>query len=118
MARIVHCVVLKEDAEGLEKSPHPGELGQRIFENVSREGWKQWLERLTTIINENGLTTSDIKHIELIEKHMLGFFFRRRRLRPVTGRLSGGRRQEIVLVRGRDLFDDHPEKRCDYEIQS
>lgn len=75
MARVVHCVVLKEDAEGLDKSPHPGDLGRRIYENVSREGWKQWLERLTTIINENGLTTADLEHIELIEKHMLGFFF-------------------------------------------
>ena len=44
-------------------------------ENVSSEGWQQWLERLTTIINENGLTTADTQHIELIEKHMRGFFF-------------------------------------------
>ena len=75
MARKVNCVVLKEDAEGLDKAPHPGELGQRIYENVSKDGWKQWLERLTTIINENGLTTADVENIELIEKHMLGFFF-------------------------------------------
>jgi Fe-S cluster biosynthesis and repair protein YggX len=75
MARKVNCVVLKEDAEGLDKAPHPGELGQRIYEAVSKDGWKQWLERLTTIINENGLTTADEQNIELIEKHMLGFFF-------------------------------------------
>lgn len=75
MTRTVYCVVLKKDAEGLDKPPHPGDLGQRIFENVSKEGWKQWLERLTTIISENGLTTADVQHIEMIEKHMLGFFF-------------------------------------------
>ncbi len=75
MARIVDCVVIKSQAEGLDKLPHPGELGQRIYDNVSKEGWKQWLERLTTIINENGLSTSDISSLELIEKHMLGFFF-------------------------------------------
>ncbi len=75
MVRTVQCVVLKVEAEGLDKPPHPGELGQRIFENVSREGWKQWLERLTTIINENGLSTADPQSIELIEKHMQGFFF-------------------------------------------
>ncbi|NNL06728.1 MAG: oxidative damage protection protein [Gammaproteobacteria bacterium] len=63
------------EAEGLEKPPHPGELGMRIYENVSKEGWKHWLERLTTIINENGLNTADSKNIELIEKHMAGFFF-------------------------------------------
>lgn len=75
MTRMVQCVVLKVEAEGLDKPPHPGELGVRVYENVSKEGWQQWLERLTTIINENGLNTADPKSIELIEKHMAGFFF-------------------------------------------
>jgi Fe-S cluster biosynthesis and repair protein YggX len=75
MANTVQCVVLKQEAEAMTKPPHPGELGQRIFENVSAEGWKQWLDRLTTIINENGLNTADSRNLELIEKHMLGFFF-------------------------------------------
>jgi len=75
MARTVQCVVLKRESDGMDKPPHPGELGQRIFDNVSREGWKQWLERLTTIINENGLSTADPQSVTLIEKHMLGFFF-------------------------------------------
>ncbi|HEX9585066.1 MAG TPA: oxidative damage protection protein [Gammaproteobacteria bacterium] len=75
MARMVQCVVLKREAEGLETVPHPGELGQRIFENVSREGWEEWLKRLQMIINENQLNTADPMSIELIEKHMLGFFF-------------------------------------------
>ena len=75
MTRMVQCVVLNKEAEGLDSPPHPGTLGVRIYENVSREGWKQWLERLTTIINENGLNTADPKNIELIEKHMAGFFF-------------------------------------------
>jgi Fe-S cluster biosynthesis and repair protein YggX len=68
-------VVLKREAEGLEKPPHPGELGIRVFENVSKEGWKQWQERLVMIINENGLSTADPGNLALIEKHMLGFFF-------------------------------------------
>lgn len=72
---MVQCVVLKQEAEGLDKPPHPGELGKRIYENVSKEGWRQWLERLTTIINENGLSTADPQNLELIEKHMLGFIF-------------------------------------------
>ena len=75
MSRIVQCVVLKREAEGLEKPPHPGELGIRVFENVSKEGWSQWQERLVMIINENGLSTADPSNLELIEKHMLGFFF-------------------------------------------
>lgn len=73
--RIVNCVVLKREAPGLDKVPHPGELGIRIYENVSQEGWKQWLERVTMIMNENGLSTSDVSSIDIIEKHMLGFFF-------------------------------------------
>jgi Fe-S cluster biosynthesis and repair protein YggX len=76
MARIVQCVVTKRQGEGLDTVPHPGELGQRIYENVSKEGWQQWLERLTIIINENGLSTADPASIEVIEKHMLGFLFK------------------------------------------
>jgi len=75
MTRTVQCVVLKVEAEGLDKPPHPGELGQRIYANVSKEGWQKWLERLTMIINENGLATADPQAIDLIEKHMEGFFF-------------------------------------------
>lgn len=75
MKRMVDCVVLKRKAEGLDRPPHPGELGKRIYENVSREGWKQWLERLVMIINENGLSTADPNNLSLIEKHMLGFLF-------------------------------------------
>ncbi len=86
MVRIVQCVVLKREAEGLEDVPHPGELGRRIYDNVSREGWEQWLERLQMIINENQLSTYDPATIELIEQHMLGFFFQEGDL----GRLPDG----------------------------
>ncbi len=75
MARIVHCVVLKREAEGLDRPPHPGILGRRIFENVSREGWRLWLQRLALIINENKLSTADPASREIIEQHMLGFLF-------------------------------------------
>lgn len=75
MTRMVQCVVLKEEAEGLDRPPHPGDLGMRIYENVSKEGWKKWLERLTIIINENGLNTADVESIAVIEKHMVGFMF-------------------------------------------
>lgn len=76
MTRMVQCVVLGREAEGLDSVPHPGELGQRIYEHVSKEGWQQWLQRLTAIINENGISTADPASIELIEQHMLGFFFK------------------------------------------
>ena len=75
MTRMVQCAVLKREAEGLERPPHPGTLGQRIYDNVSKEGWKKWLERLTMIINENGLSTADPASLDLIERHMVGFLF-------------------------------------------
>ena len=75
MPRTVFCKVLKREAEGLDRPPHPGILGERIYENVSREGWNQWLQRLATIINENHLSTADPASIEVIEMHMVGFLF-------------------------------------------
>lgn len=76
MSRMVFCQVLQQEAAGLEEHPHPGELGQRIFDNVSQEGWNKWLERLTTIINENQLNTADPRSLDLIEQHMVGFLFK------------------------------------------
>ncbi len=75
MAHTVNCVVLKREAEGLERPPYPGELGRRIYDNVSAEGWSQWLERLVMIINENQLSTADAEALALIEQHMRGFLF-------------------------------------------
>lgn len=73
--KLIQCVVLKQQAPGLEEQPYPGELGERIYESVSADGWRQWLERLQMIINENGLNTADPQSVELIERHMVGFLF-------------------------------------------
>ncbi len=75
MARMIECVVLKREAEGLDEPPHPGDIGTRIYENVSKEGWSEWLQRLQMIINENQLNSADPSSIEVIEQHMLGFLF-------------------------------------------
>ena len=75
MSRKVYCQVLKREAEGLDFVPHPGAIGQRIYENVSKEGWGQWLQRLATIINENRLSTADPASLPIIEQHMVGFLF-------------------------------------------
>jgi Fe-S cluster biosynthesis and repair protein YggX len=72
---MVECVVLKREAEGLDEPPHPGEIGQRIYENVSKEGWTEWLQRLQMIINENQLNSADARSVDIIEQHMLGFLF-------------------------------------------
>ena len=73
--RTVFCKVLKREAEGLDEVPYPGELGQRIYENISKEGWQEWLKRLTTILNENRLSTADPGSLQVIEQHMQGFLF-------------------------------------------
>lgn len=75
MSKTVQCVVLKQEAPALPKPPYPGELGERIFQNVSDEGWKQWLQRQVMIINEYQLSTADQDSLKLIEQHMLGFLF-------------------------------------------
>lgn len=75
MSRTVFCLVLKREAEGLDIPPHPGALGQRIFENISREAWQRWLAHLTVLINDFGLSTADPASIQVIEQHMLGFLF-------------------------------------------
>ena len=73
--RMVFCKVLKQEAEGLDSPPYPGDLGLRIYDNISKQGWQQWLQRLTTILNENRLSTADPGSLEVIEQHMLGFLF-------------------------------------------
>ena len=75
MTSTVNCVFLGREAAGLEKLPYPGELGQRIYDNVSRDAWQQWLERSVMIINEYQLNSADQSNQELIEKHLLGFLF-------------------------------------------
>ena len=75
MARMVKCVLLGTEAEGLDRPPYPGELGQRIFDNVSKVAWQRWLAHQTTLINEYRLTTYEPKARKLLEAEMEKFFF-------------------------------------------
>ena len=75
MSRMVHCVKLGKEAEGLDFQPYPGELGKRIFENVSKEGWDMWLSHQTMLINEYRLNPLDPKARKMIEEQMEQFFF-------------------------------------------
>lgn len=76
MPRMVQCVVLGRPAEGLDYAPYPGELGKRIYENVSKEAWAQWLRHQTMLVNENRLNLADPKArkylAEQMEKHFFG----------------------------------------------
>ena len=75
MARMVQCVKLGRELPGLEKPPYPGELGQRIYENVSQEGWELWLQHSVIVINHYGLSMADPRAQEFLEQQMEDFFF-------------------------------------------
>jgi len=68
-------VKLNRDAEGLDRQTYPGELGKRIFDNVSKEAWQQWLRHQTMLINENRLSPVDPKARKFLEQQMEKFFF-------------------------------------------
>jgi Fe-S cluster biosynthesis and repair protein YggX len=74
-SRTVHCIKLKKDLPGLESPPWPGPLGQRIFDNVSVQAWKQWEERQKMILNEYRLMPWQKEAQELIARHLEEFFF-------------------------------------------
>lgn len=88
--RLIQCVVLNREAEGLNAPPYPGELGMRIYEQVSQEGWESWLQRLQAIINENQLNTADPRSLEVIEQHMLGFLFKEGELGGLPAGFNAG----------------------------
>ena len=75
MKRMVNCVKLGREAEGLKAPPYPGELGKRIYEHVSQEAWRMWLAHQTMLINEYRLTPIEPKAREFLESEMEKFFF-------------------------------------------
>lgn len=75
MSRIVHCVKLGIDAEGLDRPPLPGAMGQRLFEQVSKEAWQQWIQHQTRLINEYRLALADASARKLLTEEMEKFFF-------------------------------------------
>ena len=75
MSRMVNCVILKCEAPGLERLPYPGPLGQRVFENVSREAWTRWVAHQVMLINEYRLSPVEPKARKFLEAEMEKFFF-------------------------------------------
>ncbi|KAA0445781.1 MAG: oxidative damage protection protein [Candidatus Thioglobus sp.] len=71
----VKCVKMEQELEALERPPYPGELGQRIFANVSKLGWQSWLDHQTMLINENNLNMLDEKAQQYLKQQMEAFFF-------------------------------------------
>ena len=75
MARTVQCIKLGKEAEGLDFAPYPGDLGKRIYENVSKEAWAGWLKHQTMLINENRLGLADPKARKYLAEQMDKYFF-------------------------------------------
>jgi Fe-S cluster biosynthesis and repair protein YggX len=75
MARMVKCIKLGCEAQGLDVPPYPGELGKRIYENVSREAWQGWIKHQTMLINENRLNLADSRARKYLAEQMEKYFF-------------------------------------------
>jgi Fe-S cluster biosynthesis and repair protein YggX len=75
MARMIQCIHLKREAEGLDYAPYPGELGKRIYNSVSKEAWALWMKHQTMQVNENRLNLADAQARQYLARQMENFFF-------------------------------------------
>ena len=75
MARMVQCIKLGREAEGLDRPMYPGPLGQRIFDNVSKEAWQGWIKFQTMLVNENRLNLADAQARKFLATEMEKYFF-------------------------------------------
>ncbi|HBP30850.1 oxidative damage protection protein [Advenella kashmirensis] len=75
MARMIQCIKLKKEAEGLDYPPYPGELGTKIWNSISKEAWQQWTDIQTRIVNENRLNLADARARKYLQQQMESFLF-------------------------------------------
>ena len=75
MAREIFCDYFKKELEGLDRPPYPGEIGQRIYNSVSKQAWKMWIEHQTMLINENKLSMVNPESRKYLQEEMNKFFF-------------------------------------------
>ncbi|MCE2969891.1 MAG: oxidative damage protection protein [Burkholderiales bacterium] len=75
MARMVNCVKLGREAEGLDFPPVPGDIGKRLWENVSKEAWAAWQKHQTMLVNENRLNLADARARKYLLTQMEAYFF-------------------------------------------
>lgn len=75
MARMVKCIKLGVEAEGLDFPPMPGELGKKLYEGVSKEAWAQWIKLQTMLINENRLSLADPRARQYLQEQVTKHFF-------------------------------------------
>ncbi|MEE9302346.1 MAG: oxidative damage protection protein [Thiotrichaceae bacterium] len=75
MTRMVQCIKLGKESEGLDRLTYPGELGKKIFENVSKSAWADWVKQQTILMNEYRLSPVNPKDRKFLEEEMDKFFF-------------------------------------------
>lgn len=75
MARMVQCAKLGRELEGLDKPPFTGELGQRIYDSISKEAWKLWTQHMTMVVNEFRLSMANPDSQKILLEQMEQFFF-------------------------------------------
>ena len=75
MSRMVQCVKLGREAEGMDFPPMPGEIGKRLYEQVSKEAWQGWLKHQTMLINENRLNLADSRARQYLTSQLQAYFF-------------------------------------------
>lgn len=75
MTHLIYCLKLKKEAEGLAQPPLPGEIGKKVYENISQEAWQWWLKQQTMLINEHRLSAIDPKARAFLLKEMENFLF-------------------------------------------
>lgn len=75
MSRNVYCQFLKKEAPGLDFQFYPGELGKKVFDNISKEAWAQWQTKQVMLINEKKLNMMNLEHRQLLEAQMEAFLF-------------------------------------------
>jgi Fe-S cluster biosynthesis and repair protein YggX len=75
MTRMVQCIYLKKEAEAMVYPPYPGELGKRIYDNVSKEAFELWKKHQTMLVNENRLNLADARARQYLARQMEQFFF-------------------------------------------
>ena len=73
--RLVYCKIMHEELPGLAFQTYPGELGKRIFENISMQAWQKWLAHQTILINEHRLSPIEPAHRKYLETEMEKYFF-------------------------------------------
>lgn len=75
MSRMVQCVKLKKELEGLDFPPYPGEVGVKVWQSISKEAWSNWVEIQTRIVNENRLNLADARARKYLAEQMQRYLF-------------------------------------------